>query len=104
MSPTNPLSVDELTLLEFFGEFPTQLDSELRWAYHDSTYEAVQGLAHVSFSIAPSVKDVRILLTIGEMRFTNSMPVVSKMAHTTIRKDANRWKWQLRLGTRSGSA
>ena len=67
MSPTKPLSVDEFTLLEFFGEYPTQLDSQVCWAYNDSAYEAVQGLAKVSFAIAPAVKHVRILLTIGEM-------------------------------------
>jgi len=37
------------------------------WAYNNSAYEAVQGLAHGCFAIAPAVKDVRIFLTIGEI-------------------------------------
>ncbi len=61
------LSVDEYDLLNFFGMNPTQLDPDLPWMYNDSAYEAADAHVHVSFAIAPSYKDVRLLLKTGEV-------------------------------------
>ena len=61
-----PLSVDEYALLSFFSAAPTSLDpDDVPWAYNDSVYKAADEIAEVSLAIAPAVKDVRILLTIG---------------------------------------
>ena len=64
MSRLSPLSVEEVDLVNSFGAEPMQQDSTVPWAYNDSAYEAVEAQTHLSFSIALSVKDVRILLTV----------------------------------------
>lgn len=56
------LSVNEYDLLNFFETNPTQLDADVPWIYNDSTYEASDGHVQISFAIAPSVNDVRVLL------------------------------------------
>lgn len=59
------LSIDEYDLVQFFSALPRQLDEGVPWAYNDSAYEASDSHLHLSFAIAPAVKDVRILVTIG---------------------------------------
>ena len=59
------LSADEFDLVQFFSALPTQLDEGVPWEYNDSGYEACDSKMHLSFAIAPALKDVRILVTIG---------------------------------------
>jgi hypothetical protein len=59
------LSIDEYDLVQFFSALPTQLDEGDPWEYNDSVYEASDSQLHLSFAIAPAVKDVRILVTMG---------------------------------------
>ena len=59
------LSIDEYALVQFFSALPTKLDEGAPWEYNDSVYEVSDSQIHVSFAIAPAVKDVRILLTVG---------------------------------------
>jgi hypothetical protein len=59
------LSIDEYDLVQFFSALPTQLDEAVPWEYNDSVYDASDSWMHLSFAIAPAVKDVRILVTIG---------------------------------------
>jgi len=59
---TKSLSIDEVDLLNFFEVEPTPLDPELPWVYNDTVYETSDGRLHISFAVAPSVKDVRIIL------------------------------------------
>ena len=59
----SPVSAGEHELLSFFGVPPNSLDADVPWVYNASTYEAVDSATHVSFTISPSYKDVRILLT-----------------------------------------
>jgi hypothetical protein len=56
------MSIDEFDLLNFFAKFPQQLDPDVPWRYNDSVYEVVDGHVQISFAIAPSVNDVRIIL------------------------------------------
>jgi hypothetical protein len=56
------MSIDEFDLLNFFATPPEQLDPDVPWPHNDSLYEAVDGHVQISFAIAPSVKDVRIIL------------------------------------------
>lgn len=59
------LSIDEYDLVQFFSALSTQLNEGDPWEYNDSVYEASNSQLHLSFAIAPAVKDVRILATIG---------------------------------------
>ena len=61
----SPLSIDEYDLVQFFSALPRQLDKGVPWTYNDSVYEDSDSQLHRSFAIAPSVKDVRILVTAG---------------------------------------
>lgn len=56
------MSVDEFDLLNFFATLPEQLDPDVPWTYNDSVYEVADGHVQISFGIAPSVKDVRVIL------------------------------------------
>ena len=60
----NPLSVDEADLLGFFGVDPKHLDSDSPWAYNENVYEVRAEKLHLSFAIAPALRDVRVALTI----------------------------------------
>jgi hypothetical protein len=59
------LSIDEYDLVQFFSALPTQLDKGVPWEYTESVYESSDSPLHLSFAIAPAMKDVRILVTIG---------------------------------------
>ena len=48
--------------LTFFATSPAQLDPDVPWTYNDSVYEVADGRVQISFAIAPSVKDVRVVL------------------------------------------
>src|SRR5436190_9967813 len=63
---TKSLSIDEVDLLNFFAVEPTPLEPGIPWAYNDSVYETSDGRRHISFAVAPSVKDVRILLKLED--------------------------------------
>lgn len=56
------MSIDELDLLNFFAIPPEQRDPDVPWPYNDSAYEVGDGHIRISFAIAPSVKDVRIIV------------------------------------------
>lgn len=58
-------SVSELELLSFFEVVPKLLDPENVWDYNDALYEVNQGELELSFSLAPSYKDVRLILKRG---------------------------------------
>lgn len=60
-----PVSADEFDLLNFFAASPSLLDPDVAWAYNDTAYEVAVGSIHLSFAIAPSVKDVRVVLKSG---------------------------------------
>jgi hypothetical protein len=59
------LSIDEYELVQFFRALPTQMDEGDPWEYNDSVYEASDSQMHLSIAIAPTVKNVRIVVTIG---------------------------------------
>ncbi len=63
----NALSIDEYDLAGFFGSEPKLLDPGERWNYNDAVYEAKDGHTHLSFALAPAGRDVRILLSLGEL-------------------------------------
>lgn len=56
------VTVSELELLEFFGVLPKLQDPDDPWSYNDALYEVQSGSVTLSFAIAPSYKDVRIIL------------------------------------------
>lgn len=58
----HPLSVDEFSLLNFFGAVPVQVDDDVPWVYNDSAYEVTTGQVQVFFAVAPADRDVRIRL------------------------------------------
>jgi hypothetical protein len=64
---TKPLSIDEYDLVSFFEMEPTPLDPDIPWVYNDSAYEAGDARCHVSFAIAPFVKDVRVVMKLDSV-------------------------------------
>ncbi len=60
------LSVGEYDLLNFFEMIPSHLDPGVAWTYNDSVYEAADAHVHLSFAIAPVVRDVRVVLKVGD--------------------------------------
>jgi hypothetical protein len=59
---TTNITAGELDLLSFFEIEPKRLDRDIPWPYNDLLYEVAQGNFALSFSVAPSVRDVRVLL------------------------------------------
>jgi len=60
------VTVDEIELLSLFGGMPKLRDPEAPWIYNDALYEAsVEGLS-VSFALAPSYRDVRLIVASNE--------------------------------------
>lgn len=58
------VSVEEVQLLSFFESAPKLRDPDGPWIYNDALYEAsIEGL-NVSFALAPSYRDVHILIGI----------------------------------------
>jgi len=56
------VSVDELELLTFFEVEPTKVDSDIPWIYNELAYEYSQDDYLLVFVIAPSYKDVRLIM------------------------------------------
>ena len=77
------LSANEYDLVSFFGILPTQVDPDLPWVYNDSLYEATDGRVYLSFAIAPSVRDVRVILKTGEVTVyeLNAMGILDVRHH-----------------------
>jgi hypothetical protein len=72
------ITATELELLTCFGVEPELRDSDIAWCYNDAAYLVeVDGWA-VSFAVAPSYRDVRIVVRrAGQTIFEfNSMDVV----------------------------
>jgi hypothetical protein len=66
----------EWEFLSFFEVEPQLRDSDAPWCYNDALYRVRQGQLSLSFAIAPSYCDVRIILiynhhTIYELRGSN---------------------------------
>jgi hypothetical protein len=59
------ISATELELLSLFEVVPKLRDPEEPWEYNDALYEMKQGELSLSFSVAPSYKDVRLILKRG---------------------------------------
>ena len=58
------VTVTELELLEFFGVLPKLRDPDDPWPYNDALYEVQYGgNLSLSFALAPSYKDVRLMLS-----------------------------------------
>ena len=56
------ISATELELLQFFEVKPSTNDPDSPWDYNDWLYQvSVQGI-HLTFSIAPAYKDVRLMI------------------------------------------
>lgn len=58
----NPLSANELDLLTFFECKPELQDKDVVWIYNDALYTFTAGGLSISCAIAPSYKDVRLIL------------------------------------------
>jgi len=58
----SPISATELDLLTFFEAEPSKRDAEVPWLYNDLLYEWQQESLSLTFAVAPSYKDVRIIL------------------------------------------
>ncbi len=61
-SPIPSISAEELDLLTFFECEPKKLDADVPWIYNDLLYECKQEDLSLSFAVAPSYKDVRLIL------------------------------------------
>jgi hypothetical protein len=59
------ISADELDLLTFFECEPKLRDADVPWIYNDALYEFSGGGMSLSCAIAPSYKDVRLILNMG---------------------------------------
>lgn len=57
------VTVEEVELLSFFGVVPKLRDPGEPWIYNDALYEASVEGSSVSFALAPSYKDVRLIVT-----------------------------------------
>ena len=86
----SPLSVNEDDLLYFFGASPVEFEPGLPWAYNDSVYEIAETQTHLSFAIAPAVRDVRIVITVGGVRILefNAMGIKDLMYHKEKRLES----------------
>ncbi len=62
------LSIEEWQLLSFFEQEPGLLDTNEPWLYNDACYVVQQDCLRLSFAIAPSYADVRIVLFHNEQR------------------------------------
>ncbi len=63
MHPT--ITATELDLLTFFESEPDRLDPNDPWHLNDSVYCYSDGKLQISFALAPTYKDVRIVLSEG---------------------------------------
>ena len=61
------ITADELELLTFFECEPKKLDADVPWVYNDLLYEFKQDGLALTFSVAPSYKDVRLILKNGDV-------------------------------------
>ena len=77
------LSVSELDLLSFFEVVPKLRDPEEEWGYNDALYEVERAELMLSFSLAPSYGDVRLILSRAEDRLyeLNAMRVQDVKYH-----------------------
>lgn len=57
-----PITATELDLLTFFEAEPHRADADEPWLLNDMAYEYSAGRNRLSFAVAPSYKDVRIVL------------------------------------------
>jgi hypothetical protein len=56
------ITAEEWQVLSFFEVEPTLRDSDVPWCYNDAVYEVERGPLSLSCAIAPSYRDVRIVL------------------------------------------
>ncbi len=57
------VTVTEFELLDFFGVIPKLRDPDDPWPYNDALYEVQSGNLSLSFALAPSYKDVRLIFS-----------------------------------------
>ena len=62
------VSIEEWQVLSCLEVEPELLDPDEPWVVNDAAYRVTQGDVTLSFSIAPSYRDVRIILMRGEDR------------------------------------
>ena len=60
------ISASELNLLTFFEGEPKIVDANVPWIYNTALYEHKQSDLSLSFSVAPSYKDIQIILRLRE--------------------------------------
>ena len=77
------VSVEEWQLLSCLEVEPHLLDPDVPWIYNDAHYCVRQGDVTLNFSLAPSYRDVRIILERGEQRLyeLNSLGVIDVTYH-----------------------
>lgn len=77
------ISVEELDLLTFFECEPKVLDPDVPWGYNDLLYEFESGEYSLSFAIAPSYVDVRLIIKRGQEMFyeLNSLGIDNVIYH-----------------------
>lgn len=56
------ITAEEWQLLSFFEVHPELRDRDVPWCYNDALYQVDQGELELSFAVAPSYRDVRIIL------------------------------------------
>jgi hypothetical protein len=56
------ISAEEWQLLSFFEVEPELTDIDVPWCYNDALYQVQQGDLTLSVAIAPSYRDVRLIL------------------------------------------
>ncbi|NMG67979.1 hypothetical protein GPA19_23845 [Azoarcus indigens] len=89
------ISADELDLLTFFECEPKLRDADVRWVYNDALYEFSRGDLTLSCAIAPSYKDVRLILKNGLQAVyeLNAMGLADVRYH----KDSNRESLEIEI-------
>lgn len=89
------ISADDLDLLTFFECEPKLRDADVPWIYNDALYEFSLGGLSLSCAVAPSYKDVRLILKNGLhiLYELNAMNVSDVRCH----KDGNREALEIEL-------
>ncbi|WP_172205386.1 hypothetical protein [Niveibacterium sp. COAC-50] len=90
------ISADELDLLTFFECEPKLRDADVPWTYNDALYEFSLGELSLSCAVAPSYRDVRIILKSGThiLYELNAMGVADVRYHN----EGNRELLEIELG------
>jgi len=57
------ITAEEWQLLSFFEAEPKLLDPAEPWCFNDAAYKTADGTVELSFAVAPSYSDVRIILS-----------------------------------------